>query len=462
MNTCPKCFNELAGNQHSNCELGDYLDKLSSLPQASVMLAGLTSHGKTAILESLLGALKKLSGRLSGFSINGIDQETIEMLRQIPADRIPDPTDGVTKALVNAYGLPIPGMNISERRHLFFYDPAGENFAIGRENATGLGPMMDSNVIWLVFNISNFVKDGARTQINEVLQSLTRMFQVEGKSLQGKNLIVVYTNGDNLVDFLPDDDKAEISRYLFEDRNFGQEVLDASPSASLNIDFGPYMSDAEKVSDLLERMTKDLQGGENFLQQARDLKLKLRFCVTESIGHPVDDGQQHGDRIPKRILDPLWWTLFQQRDQVPNQTSSSRRIVNLIVDANQNELFEKGWVEKLWKTLGDSYRTNVYFLGRKQAESLHPIAPPEIGSDTYAGLLGPLLSAMPREDLVVLLADQRVPIDFEDFRDDEEAIARIVLASINHELKDECDNTVILRSENDLPAVCTRLKSLSY
>ena len=458
MQICPKCFDEISPDRSDCCELIEIRDILTAHPAVSMVLTGYTNNGKTVLLESIISQLKKLEGALSGFSVNHLDADTKHFLRSRPGESIPLPSDGVTKILLNAYGMPVPGRSTYERRLLFFYDTEGEVYDHDSVDAVTQKPLLTSNVIWLIHDPTNPEPPGL---INEAFQSIVREHRVNQAPLAGKKVIVVYTQADKFATMASQLDGIDmINRYLTVDPMFGPTALQSNGRLNNMIDLQAYMSEAQRMSDVLRSVTKMIDGGQNLLDQAKENDVELRFCLVESVGQVVDDGIQRGDRMPKRVLDPLFWSLFQETPGDPVQPTIRHGRVKLIADGRQKKLFENRWPAKIWNALKKSHFVDFYFLGRNQAESDHPSPPPEESyGDQYPGLIGPILESSEPYDQFVLLCDEKLPLDITDFEENEEIEGKLQVVITNPKLRDQFVNTMLVRSDDDLQALANRVQS---
>lgn len=454
MEHCPKCFQDLAGAT-DHCGMPGIGDSIEQIPSVSVALTGFTGNGKTVLLESMLTLLKWLPKRLSGFSVNALDDQTAGALNEIPANSLPPGTDGITRILINAYGVPIPGSLKRERRLMFFYDTAGECYDQFGSTSDAAVPLVKSDHIWLIYNplMTDDTEGRGQGPINAVFQSIVNQHLALGEEIRGKNVVVVFTNGDELLEFLPPNDQGVIADYLDHDDEFS---MSRGTPGNRPPDMDAYMSNAERISDLLESATRKMEGGPSLLDLAKEHGVKLRFCIIESFGHQVDDGVQHGARDPKRVLDPLWWSLNQ--DSGPNGDQPRGGVLNVIIDSDQKSLFEKKWPTKIWESLKSKFKVNHYFLGRQQPVAEHPSPPPtESLGKSYANLVGPILENSGLNDRFLLICNSRIPMDLEDFHENDSIRSDLLLAVTNNLLADEWYNTVILNDDSQVAALQNRL-----
>ena len=454
MNRCPVCFEEVFDGD----ECCTQIDVGGNIESLAVTLAGLPSNGKTTFIESLLAKLKVLEQRGGNFSLSPITDETAEILREVPAGSLPMGSSDIRQILLNIYGMPVPGTGGTERRLLYLYDTIGEYFQSLKDASDATKPLAFSDAIWLVYNIPRFLEspqESRQPPINEVFMSIVNQYRNMGESLHGKRLVIILTNGDRLLDYFRGVPQEELLvNYLDQDPDFGQ---DANRPAS-QVDLNSYMSGAERVSDALKDLIRKMEGGQNLISQANDLKIELRFCLVESIGHSVEAGQQQGARIPKRILDPLFWSLKKSGDQ-NGQGGRLRGTVNLIFDSHEKKLFEKKWLSKIWNSLRSKFEVNCYCLGKSKPVSSHPAEPPRTFDRAYPRILGPLIEDAADTDFFVIICENRTPIDLDDFARVPELQEQMMLAVTSDKLMEHWEETIVLRNDSDVESLSHRLIS---
>jgi len=449
--TCPKCRQEITDeHDHSACEFSLIAPMLNGCKQSWVAVAGDSNQGKTTYIESLLLVLKKMQTRLPGFAVNGLDTHSKMLLqRRLQTESSTSPATSYMPepVLLDLFGIPVGPTGITERRNFFVFDTPGEYLKTGGgiEIPEMASVFSQVQVPWLLYELSEDGKHGDRSPLGELVSNLLLRYRENQMSLDGKSLLIVYTMVQRLLDEFPSD----LQEYLYSDRYFGSDELH-TPNMS-GFSFANYMKEAARVSETLEAMTANYShGGALLLQLAKQHNLKLHFCMTESIGHDVGDGKFHDMRSPKRVLDPLFWTVFLEQDQF--RPLALKRQILVCIDPDlpeDSEWYRGGYLNRIWNTLGKQFDIDFYFLGRDQPDVSSPASPPKSPpKKPCSKLIGPLLKNVSDPSAILVIADTP-PIDLADYQFGP-LQNRMLMLVCKEESRDFWTPTIFLRSSDDI------------
>ena len=129
-------------------------------------------------------------------------------------------------------------------------------------------------------------------------------------TLRPLTVLIVLTKVDRLSSVPP-----EILEYLSTDPfpGLGEEVfLQEGPSRIEELFSDAYWERLHRNSEILENWLMFQPGGEDLLQITREISWELRFCAVSALGsepHRANPRQMVLPAVPKRVLDPLIWSL---------------------------------------------------------------------------------------------------------------------------------------------------------
>jgi hypothetical protein len=457
--TCPKCLREIQDElDHRDCEFSVVAPMLAQCKQSWVTVIGDSNQGKTTYLEALMLVLKRMQSRINGFAINGIGTETKMLLQkrgQVESTTSPSTSYRPEPILLDLFGFPGLQLGQTERRNIFLFDTPGEYLKTGGEvevpELANVFPHVQ--VPWLIYELSPEGQHGDRNPLGELASNLVVRYQQNNLSLDGKSLVIIYTMSQRLLEHFP----VELHTYLNSDPYFGTEALKSQ--APIQFSLSDYMHEAAKVSKILEQLTANYShGGALLLQLAKQHNLQLRFCMTESVGHDVGDGKFHDHRSPKRVLDPLFWTVFLEQNvsdsPYPTGRTKRKRILVLINPdlSQESPWYRDGYLMKLWQMIGRQVDVDFYFMGRDQAEATAPNAPPSAPPKRACSqLIGPIVSRMADYDSVLVVSNN-CPVDIMDFQYGP-VQDNITMLVYDEDARDSWSPTIFLRNADDLQSI---------
>ncbi len=212
--------------------------------------------------------------------------------------------------------LPVPMLysvnNIPEygSRCLVMYDVAGEMFDALSAVRKNVASIKQVNSIWFFVSIKDLEKDEQGRSITELFQIY--LFGVMRKldtNLEGRNLIVVYTKGDQLIR------EARIEEYLTSDP-FTTLTSRQHHSKEIKFSLTEYIQDMQTMSNWLEEYTFDhVRNGAAFVNMIKANKMNLIFSVTSALGQSPDNDSNRmvEDGVRYRVLDPFLWAIVSDK-----------------------------------------------------------------------------------------------------------------------------------------------------
>ncbi len=456
---CPYCLKAQSLLSEGNCNAcnqeipGTYISEYKNVPPLWLVTMGFTRHGKTTYLAALTLVLEKMSRVWRGTFSLALNQYTIdkirEMRREVTSGQLADttPKSLPIPMLYSTYSIPEYGS-----RCLVMYDVAGEMFDVISDVQENVASIKQVNSIWFFVSIKDVEKDEQGRSITELFQ--VYLFGVMRKlniNLEGRNLIVIYTKGDQLIR------EDRIEEYLTSDP---LATLTSRQHRSSKIEFSltEYIQDMQTMSDWLEEYTFDyVENGAAFISMVKANKMNLIFSVTSALGQSPDGDskQMIEDAVRYRVLDPFLWAIISDK-------SVETRHFGLLVDTSsqsQEQLYNSRAVATIWETLSDHGDISIYHLGQQQPASKPGQVPPT--STLYppqARLLGPILEKLhPNTRLIVMTTSPIIDLlDFHNtvWRD------RLLLVVTDENNRQNWPHKITYRGDDDVHLIIETLLRL--
>lgn len=300
---CPKC-----GQSYPPIYLKDFANALPFFMQ----LTGTTQVGKTVYIQSLTMMLKRLNRNMADYFSQGLTDETNEFLADVKTFEM----EGVLPVrsqleLATPYIMELFGMNRWGSRTLVMRDVAGEAFDKMDFKVEYMPYFLNVPTTIMMFSPTDLQKNGT-TPMDILMSGFIHTMEKQHLDYRkNKRLIVVtLTKADKLFDqSLPNALPQELIDYLEDDPFRTDTNMD---DAALE----KYIRKIWQISDVIKGyVDTKLQGGRDFIRQAKMRNIQLAFTVVSSTG---GDPRPHDNKLtfvePKRVLDPLFLALdFQSK-----------------------------------------------------------------------------------------------------------------------------------------------------
>lgn len=290
-----------------------YRRKHSDLPLLPIQTLGWSGHGKTVLLTALSLVLERMSVVWPEFTwaaaTDTSQRHLADLHRLVETGALPPPTplDGGPCHVFIMEGVPEFGA-----RTLTFRDIAGELFdrlSVPPEAAPFLARVP---TILLVASPHDLARDRTRT-VDGLLTAYRTSLEEQGVALgtrDGKRrLVVVLTKADLIPDLWD-----EIRDHLVSDRLWARLN---HPKTDTRLDLEDprtYLDHLEQISDRLREWLEPQPQWRNLIRLAESQDLEPCFCIVSGTGGAVlgdgtEDRHLESRWAPRRILDPLLWTL---------------------------------------------------------------------------------------------------------------------------------------------------------
>ncbi|MEM8488661.1 MAG: hypothetical protein AAF564_24145 [Bacteroidota bacterium] len=325
-----------------------YVDDYKKYPPVVVSVIGHRAHGKTVALSTLYYTLARMDlgqfwPEFYMFPINDPSLEVVfENAKSLDAGKLPPPNPKIfpEPTLLQVNSLPITN---SGKATLLFYDTAGEAFMRTQDIGRYAGFVRRAGTALFLVSLPQLKKtvdssSNPGVELERLLYSYIQGMADMNADTRKQHLIIVFTCGDAMLNDL--DGYPQVKQYMMKD--------DWSRLQDIN----SYVAQMYVISDLLNRYTHDTLGARQFLTLAKDRFASVHFSIISALGAAPDEEGNLSVKIkPRRILDPLLWTL--ERTQSVRQRRLYERQAAALnpgyrpVPATKS----KGWFATLWKSI---------------------------------------------------------------------------------------------------------------
>ncbi len=223
-----------------------------------------------------------------------------ENAKSLDAGKLPPPNPKIfpQPTLLQVNSIPIVDHG---RATLLFYDTAGEAFLRTQDIGRYAGFVRRAKTVLFLVSIpqlrsSEDSSSNPGGELERLLYSYIQGMADMNADTKDQHLIIVYTCADALLPEL--DVWPTIKQYILEDDwNRLTNVTD-------------YVAQMYSVSDQLEKFTYDVLNAQQFMSLANSRFKSINFSIISALGAAPDESGQLAIKImPRRILDPLFWTL---------------------------------------------------------------------------------------------------------------------------------------------------------
>jgi hypothetical protein len=421
-----------------------YVRDYDIVPPLWLVTIGFTQHGKTTYLAALTLMLEAIPTVWRGVHYRPLDQYTTDRIREMRREATLGKLPGATPKqelsrplLFNVHSLPQSGS-----RCLVMYDVSGEIYNSLDEVQDYVPSIKQVNTTWFLVSLPDLLDDQEGKTVTDLFNVYLSGMENLRVDLSGRNLIVVYTKGDEAV--FP----RAFRDYLRADPFKGLTREDVHIPDFEDFSLHDYVGEMKGISDRLEDYTRDhIRGGAAFINMVKANGMNLVFCLTSSLGESPDpDNRLRVDAFRYRVLDPFLWAITLEKPISPE-------LIGLVVDASQGSrpAYDEGLLPAVWERLSDYGELTTYHLGQTSPASYPgqrpPESPPRLARQR---LIGPILEQASPDTRFIILATGPI-VDLADFynspwRD------RVLLVMVEENHQQEWPNTIIYRP-GDAPAV---------
>ncbi|MFK7846601.1 MAG: hypothetical protein AB8G77_14975 [Rhodothermales bacterium] len=283
-----------------------YVDDYKKFPPVVVSVIGHRAHGKTVALSTLYYALSRMDmgNYWPDFYLFPINEPSLEVVfenaKSLDAGKLPPPNPKIfpEPTLIQVNSLPITEQG---RATLLFYDTAGEAFLKTQDIGRYAGFVRRAKTALFLVSIPQLrnTSDPAAnpaSELERLLYSYIQGMADMDADTRDQHLIIVYTCADALLPEL--DEWPLIKQYILQDNWMSLTEPE------------DYIGQMYNISAQLESFTHDVLNASQFLSLANDRFKSVNYSIISALGAAPDDNGHLSVKIkPRRIMDPLFWTL---------------------------------------------------------------------------------------------------------------------------------------------------------
>lgn len=302
---CPYCLQQDAGpvimqesrRQYYACNICNarippeyYSD--SQLKEV-VALVGLHGHGKSMYLNSLFHTINHLANIWEGFYSFAVDERSLDTVRDnvrmLKAGESPPATPVQPPVPIL---MELKNMPLWCSRLLVFYDLGGDAFSRADNVVRYAGFVRWARTTFIMLSLSE-LEDF--TRIHDLLSTYVQGVLELGGIPEQQNLVVVLSKADR------------IRNNLSRNPDLWEYLINGT-AETLTEDMPAYFNRMHEISNLLADLL-EAQGAHQFLNFSRDRFQTVRFSLVSALGAETQ-GSIEIELIPKRVMDPLLWLLY--------------------------------------------------------------------------------------------------------------------------------------------------------
>jgi len=431
---CPYCLTPQSFHRGDNCEScgkkvpRQYIEIARTKPPIWIVTFGPTQHGKSTLLGSTTFLMERLSAIVPRSFHTYLDDFTIKRVAEIQRGQhmgdVLGPTvknDSPEPLLIALKNFP----SAKESQIFVIFDLAGEvveeitNRVMDDSSEPPLyaRAVAKAKTVWFIVSLYDIQRDAKSSgkSINNLFWSYQHTMAQLNVSLKNRDILVIYTKADLL---LQQDNinqleiPSDVYKYFETDPYYDLGNRGAEKPALL--DHNDYLTTLERVSDQLQSFTQDeVPGGSAFVAMAEDSETNLYFTIDSAQGSASGTRGELGIQIKRyRVVDPLLWTIMLSSDEDPESAAA----IVLPVHGN-GQVYSMNLPIALYDALrSHNIHPSTYFMGETKAVFSTGNAPVDvIPPSGRVPLIGTILERLPKDSIAIILVDDLLPIDIDDF-----------------------------------------------
>jgi hypothetical protein len=432
---CPYCLAPQSFLRSECCEVchtrvpRKYIEIARTKPPVWIVTYGFAKHGKSALLGSISCLLEQVSTIVPNAYCTYLDDATIQQVAALQRAPSSDeashgnsvPAGVLAPLLIALHNFPkekvtqvlaivdLPGATVEAMA-----SRVADNVTKPPLHAKALAK---AGSVWFVVSLYDLQKDHAATgrSINHLFWSYEKTLELMNTPLKKHAVVLAYTKAGLLhtPDAINQIELPEtINTYLDSDplRYLG----DRGEPRTQPIDVDQYLSDMKGCADELQRLTHNcVPGGPELIAMVKDKGVEL-FCTINSAlgGSPDPAGVIEVPTRCRRVLDALLWTVHFSERRPPQPHAA----VILPGETPRHSIVSE-LAAAVHSALGKhQMEAATYFMGALE-EAFPPgrYAPDAILFPGRAPLVGAILEKLPPDSIAVIVIDDVLPLDIDDF-----------------------------------------------
>lgn len=443
-----------------------YVTGYNQVPPQWLVTVGFSRHGKTCYLAALTLMLEELNRvwKNTNYTYRPLDTYTDILIKRIRQEAksgvMPDKTDLSLlprPMLIYTFNVPQIGSNC-----LVLYDTPGEFYRtlIGEKDKDKLRSLKKVSNIWFLVSLSDLDSEEnvEQMRINNLLNTYLTSMEYMGQDLKGRNLIVVYTKGDRIVNQPGYPLPKEVVDY-FRNDPFKDLTNYQTPLPSDQFNLLDYVAKIKDVSKLLEDYTREhVKGGGAFIELAKQYGMNSYFCLVSALGQNPQGKFLDIEASRFRVLDPYFLALYLEQENI---LAKKNRTIRLVLDGSSTggDIYQYN-LSSIAEELARYGQITTYFLGQSRPASRKDQPPPKALPKVHKSrLIGPVLDQSKRsDDFFVVISGQKIH-DLEDYAQSSMK-NHILLAAVGEEEYQNWPNQINLRPGDSIDLLYAEVRRM--
>lgn len=267
---------------------------------------GFRGHGKTVFFAALFYTLKKLpvAQCWKKFYTMALNEESLDTIFKnidiLTKGTLPDSTP---KNFPRPTVIRLVDMPLKLDSTLLCYDTSGEAFKKATQLVQYASFVRYAKTTLFLLSINDL--ENPKIEMHELINTYIVGLTELGLTPKKQNLVIVFTKADEVSSF-KDHEDPDIVEYLMHSSL--EELSD------LNIYFDKLIIMSKKLKNFT---VEKLQAYE-FLNAAENFFKTVNFCIVSSLGAKPEGSSLSVEITPRRIIDPLLWTILNAKTQRKN------------------------------------------------------------------------------------------------------------------------------------------------
>jgi hypothetical protein len=429
---CPYCctiqtFPETTICKQCGLEVPEkYIRAARIKPPVYLVVVGMTSHGKTTFIHSMIHSVDNLGKIARGAFLDALDDKTIEDLRairgQIAERKVTESTQknaGLQEPLV----FSLKSFMTDDRHTLVLYDLAGESFSDRAEIQRYAEPLKLAHTVWFVVSLHDLEHENSEYgTIADLFNIYITGMERVGANPRGRKLHVMYAKADKLTNRLD----REILEYIRDDPYTNLAEKHPRDLREVQFDQDDYLYKLDETSSRLREFTEyEVPGGISFINMVEDYQMELSFSINTAIGRDQTPNNRMIDYESYRVIDPLIWALREGATaplgpQAMSRATDAGHEVALILDtgfSSRSKVYGSLLPSQFFSALSDLGKVKTFYMGTSTPMTTVGMEPKDdLPRQETMAFIGPILDQLGDEARVLVITCQTIR-DILDFHD---------------------------------------------
>lgn len=455
--TCPYCLTqrEFRSARCENPECGrdlpkQYFDGASKQEPIWLVSFGPPQVGKTRFISSMSLAAENLSKVARGAFMNYLDDDTRKAIAKM---RVQDREGQANPGSTQWHDRPVPLLlmisNFPPKRSnvVVIYDLPGELVDVASSKPEYARAVQKAQTVWFMVSLDDLEQDPSGRSMVDLFIVYQQMMDALNVPIEGRTILVTYTKADRMLRHeddlrLPD----QVFDYLADDPY--DQIKEKRGADLPAFDEDAYFADMQRIDQVLREYTADIvPGGGSFISMAEANGAQVFFTMNSALGGDPNPQGQAGHEIRRiRVLDALIWAM-----KLSGTRASALEATLILPATENNQVYGSNLPLQFFEALKrNGASVTSYYMGEMEPAFNAGAAPVNPHPASRVPLIGPILDKLSTQRPTIVLLDDAVPYDLNDFVDTSWNDYLLVVTQRRHDLGTWMQNKVQYKPDSDL------------